>query len=221
MGGRWPTLEELRDGLQALSDLPGGAVLLEFVPGGDDLLSSYYALRHDEQELLSFTKRVVRRRPTNEGPATLHEMVDLPATAEAGARFFKAIGLEGLGNVEFKLDRRTDSLKLIECNHRLTAATALVQSSGIDLVGAVYRQADGIAVEEIVGSTDSAQRLMWYPVEDLRSAMRIGPAEVASSLSTAFKRPVLPYWQLTDPAPWLQAIANRVRNRSARLLGRR
>lgn len=211
---------ELSNALRELSDLPGGVVVVEFVPGGDHLLSSYNTLRSDGRTVLEFTKRIERRYPTSEGGGTLHEMVDLPATAAAGRRFFDAIDVDGFANVEFKLDTRDGELKLIECNHRLTAATELMERCGLPASEAVYRQAAGLDLDDLTGLVPE-QRWYWYPVRDLREARRLGFPAVLSALSMIVRRPVFPYWRASDPMPSLREAANRLEATLARWRQRR
>jgi D-aspartate ligase len=195
---RVENIGELRQQLPMMQSLPSGFVLNEFIPGGDQLLSSYNALRSPDGEVLSeFTKRVDRRYRPNEGGATFHELVDLPATAAVGRRFFEHIGLIGFGNVEFKADQRTGELKLIECNHRLTASTRLIQDHGSDIVGSVYDQAVG----RRPASSNSPEwgATMWYPVRDLRSFM-VSKDGIQGWLRRP-KRSTLPYWKVSDPGP--------------------
>jgi predicted ATP-grasp superfamily ATP-dependent carboligase len=198
----------LEAALAAVADLPGGVTISEFVPGPDTRLGSYNAIRHEGRVLGEFTKRVLRRHPTNEGPATLHRMADVPEAAALGRRFFEHVGLEGLGNVEFKLDERDGTWKLIECNHRLTAAAELIQRSGLDVVGALYRQAVG---DPVGFGGEPADRWYWYPVNDLRAASAVSRRAVAGWCAMPFRRPVLPYAHLDDPRPSLRHGANELR----------
>lgn len=202
--------------VEIMESLPSGYVVNEFIPGGDDLLTSYNAVRAaDGRTLLEFTKRVDRRYPPNEGGATFHELVDLPATAAAGRRFFDHVGAIGMANVEFKTDPRTGGLKLIECNHRLTAAIRLAQDNGIDVAGAVYRQALGL---DVPASTPRWGATLWYPVRDLRSWRRSG--EGIRSWSRRPKRSGFPYWSISDPGPsW--ALWSRTARAHLRRLRRR
>jgi D-aspartate ligase len=204
---------DLDEHLPLMRSLPSGFVFNEFVEGGDEMLSSYYALRAEGGEtLLEFTKMVDRRYPTNQGGATFHRLVDLPETAEAGRAFFDHVGLTGVGNVEFKRDGRTGELKLMECNYRLTAATALVQDAGIDLAGAMYDQALGRGVETAMSPRWGAT--MWYPIRDLRSFLDDG-----SGVRPWLKRPKrssYPYWRLDDPGPSLRLARRYARSRFRR-----
>ena len=204
---------DLDEHLPLMRSLPSGFVFNEFVEGGDDLLSSYYAVRADDGEtLLEFTKTVDRRYPTNQGGATFHTLVDLPETAAAGRAFFEHIGLTGVGNVEFKTDPRSGELKLMECNYRLTAATTLVQDGGIDIVGAVYDQALGRPVDVAISPEWGAT--MWYPIRDLRSFLSAG--EGVRAWLKRPKRSSYPYWRLDDPGPTAKMARRYVRSRFSR-----
>ena len=202
-GGKYRRCENAAD-LDAewplMCELESGFVVNEFIPGGDDQLSSYYALRDDDGTVrLEFTKRVDRRYPPFSGGATRHELRDLPETAAAGRRFFEHAGLVGLGNVEFKTHPETGELKIIECNHRLTAATPLMQDAGIDLVGAVFDQALGRPVVPMDAAMPT--RTLWYPVRDLRSVRSLGQPLGAWAPRTL---PVsMPYFSWRDPGPSL------------------
>jgi predicted ATP-grasp superfamily ATP-dependent carboligase len=196
---------QLRRHLPTMSRLPHGFVLNEFLPGGDELLSSYNAVRSRNGDvLIEFTKRVDRRDPPNEGGATFHELTHRPETMRLGRQFSEHVGLIGVGNVEFKADPVTHELTLVECNHRLTAALALMQDNGIDLAGIVYEQACGRDVRR--GTIVEATGSMWYPIRDLRSFRRSG-AGVRPWLARP-RGSSYPYFRWTDPGPSL-ALARR------------
>lgn len=210
-------VDELLEQLPTMWELPSGFVLNEFIPGGDETLSSYYAVRTADGEILmEFTKRVDRRYPTNQGGATFHELCDLPGTADAGRRFFEYVGLVGVGNVEFKEDPRSGELKIIECNHRLTAATSLMQDNGVDLAGAIYDQAIGRS--STAASSPKWGATMWYPIRDLRSFRQEGIG-IGSWLRRP-KRSTYPYFRWSDPGPslavWKRTILASVRARRGR-----
>lgn len=182
-----------------MAELPSGYVVNEFIPGGDELLTSYNAVRApDGRTLVEFTKRVDRRYPPNEGGATFHELVDLPLTAAAGRQFFEQVGVIGMGNVEFKTDPRTGQLKLIECNHRITAAIRLAQDKGIDVAGTVYLQA---LDRPAPPASPEWGATLWYPVRDLRSWRRSGDG--VRSWWSRPKSSRFPYWSPSDPGPSL------------------
>ena len=213
---RAETEAELLRHLPVAEQLPSGFVLNEFVVGHDGNLSSYYALRSAEGEtLLEFTKTVDRRCPPNKGGATFHRLVDLPETAALGRRFFDHVGVVGLANVEFKEDQRTGELKIIECNHRLTAALALMQNNGIDLAGALYDQALGRS--PACTRPPRLEGTLWYPVRDLLSFRMTG-----DPIRHWARRPWLtssyPYWRLSDPGPSIGLWTDQTVRRASRAL---
>ena len=88
--------------------------------------------------------------------------------AELGLRFFEGVGLRGLGNVEFKRDARDGRLKLIECNHRFTAATGLMRAAGLDLPLFVYNKLTDRPLPTV--DRYRAGLTMWYPMKDVRAS---------------------------------------------------
>jgi D-aspartate ligase len=194
-------------------------MICEMIPGPDSLLSSYYTYLTPEGEaLFDFTKRVVRRYPVNEGGATYHATEWLPRTAEAGRRFFQGIGFQGLGNVEFKLDRRDGQLKLIECNARFTAAQALVARAGVDTAWIAYSRAIGGEAPRIGSYREHLY--LWNPRADYRAFKQLhrqGKLSLATWLRSLARPKITPYFQWSDPVPSLVMGWELVRGSLARL----
>jgi predicted ATP-grasp superfamily ATP-dependent carboligase len=185
-------------------------MIVEMIPGPDELLSSYYTyVGHGGNQLFHYTKRVLRRYPVNCGNACYHVTEWLPETAEVGRRFFDAIGLKGLGNVEFKRDPRDGRLKLIEVNARFTAAHQLLVSSGapIDLI--VYCDLTGQPAPEFEGYRQGLR--FWYPLRDFLSYLELHRKGALSFWnwlrSIASFRHVYPLWSFRDPWPAAGAAA--------------
>lgn len=181
-------------------------MVCELVAGPDSLLSSYYTYLTPEGEaLFHFTKRVVRRFPAGEGGASYHVAEWLPGTAEAGERFLRGIGYQGLANVEFKLDRSEGVLKLIECNARFTAAQSLVGHCGIDMPWISYCGATGMEQPRYTGYRNGVY--LWNPQSDFRAyrqLRRAGRITATGWLRAALRRPkITPYTDASDPMPAL------------------
>jgi D-aspartate ligase len=193
-------------------------MICEMIPGPDSLLSSYYTYLTPEGEaLFDFTKRVVRRYPLNEGFGTYHATEWLPRTAEAGRRFFQGIGFQGLGNVEFKLDRRDGQLKLIECNARFTAAQALVARAGIDTAWIAYSRAIGGEAPRIRSYREHLY--LWNPKTDYRAFRQLhrqGKLSLATWLRSLARPKITPYFQWNDPVPSLVMAWDLIRGCLAR-----
>ena len=119
------------------------------------------------------------------------------------------MGLRGLGNVEFKRDARDGRLKLIECNHRFTAATGLLRAAGADLPLFVYNRLLERPLPQIEGYRTGLT--MWYPMRDLRAFLayrRQGELSTFAWLRSIIGRHHYPVTSASDPRP---ALVNQLR----------
>jgi D-aspartate ligase len=131
------------------------------------------------------------------------------------------VRLRGLGNVEFKRDARDGRLKLIECNHRFTAATGLMHAAGLDLPLFVYNK----LTDRPLPPVDEYRpgMTMRYPMRDLRAFAayrRHGEISWLPWLRSIMRRHHYPVASLSDPRP-VVANALRVFGRIRRVLHRR
>jgi D-aspartate ligase len=198
-------------------------ILMEFIPGPDDRLCSYYTYLDEAGEpLLDFTKRIIRRYPTNMGRGSYHITDWIPEVRELGLQFLRYTGYRGLANVEFKWDARDRKLKLIECNARFTAADNLIRASGIDLPLFVYRRLTG---QPLPAVNDYKRGLrMWYPRADLLAFLELrrrGDLALSQWLRGLAHPQVLPAFAWSDPVPavvdetrfWAGALERMIRRR--------
>ena len=167
-------------------------VLLEVIPGPDDLLCSYYTyLDENGAPQFHFTKRIIRRYPEREGFGCYHITDWNPEVRDLGLRLFRHAGLKGVANVEFKRDPRDGRLKLIECNARFTAANGLLDrqrhrsrrlrlpARGGPAAAGARRQ----AVHEGPAAVVSARRLPGLPRPQARGQARASPRGPGTSLT--------------------------------------
>ena len=150
------------------SDAGVAAMLTEMIPGPDDRLCSYFTyMDANGRPLFHFTKRVGRRFPVNMGDGSYHVTDRNPEVRDLSVRLFRAAGLRGLANAEFKRDHRDGRLKLIECNARFTASDCLVAASGIDLASFVYNRLVGLPLPP----TDRYRvgLRLWNPGKDFKA----------------------------------------------------
>jgi predicted ATP-grasp superfamily ATP-dependent carboligase len=208
---------ELRARLRDVLDAGLGAMINEWVPGPDSLLASYYSyIDRSGTPLFDFTKRIIRRFPKNQGLACYHATTWDPEMAALGRRFFEAVGLRGLGNVEFKKDLRDGVWKVIECNPRFTAAQELLVRAGIDIAVLIYRHLTGGPLPDVRDYRRGVR--LWYPVRDLRAFLelrRLGELTTIDWLRSVLHPQALPYFRATDPlpsiAPHLAELGGRLR----------
>lgn len=178
-------------------------VIVECIPGPDDLLSSYYTyIDENGESRFHFTKRVIRRFPLYRGKACYHATEWLPETAELGSRFFREIGFRGFGNIEFKRDTRDGQLKVIESNPRFTAAQELLVRSGLDAAGILYKHLTNDSVEFPAEYEEDVR--LWYPVRDFRAFCSLqarGEISLAGWIKSISHKQVLPYFRASDLWP--------------------
>lgn len=202
---RVASFDQLREAYARVREHDLEVILLEEIPGPDDLLCSYYTYFDDEGvPLCDFTKRIIRRYPKNRGLACYHVTDWNPEARDLGLRLFRHVGLRGVGNVEFKRDVRDGTLKVIECNARFTAGNALLVASGYDLALFVYNRLAGRPQAQLKGRRYTEGLHYWFPGEDLRAFLELreeGRLSPAGWLASLAHRQVLPYFRWDDPAP--------------------
>ena len=197
--------DQLIRAYDALSASGIAALLVEWIPGPDDRLCSYYTyLDEDGAPLFHFTKRIIRRFPVGMGNACYHVTDWNPEVRDQALKLFQWVGLRGLANAEFKRDERDGQLKLIECNARFTASDCLVARSGFDLAAFVYKRLVGQAQPPLEHYTEGMR--LWDPVRDFQCFLalrRRGELTFGQWLTSVLHRQTFPYFEWTDPLPAL------------------
>lgn len=194
---------ELRQEFERLQAVGVEMLVTEVICGSDDEFVSYYSyIDSDGTPLLHFTKRKIRQHPPGFGIGTYHATTHDPEVADLGRRFFAAVGLRGLGNVEFKRDGRDGRLKLIECNARFTASNELIRRSGVDLALFSYNRLTGRPTPPVDVYRDNMH--LWEPVNDTRAFLtyrRRGELTFAKWVRSLAHRQCFPVVRLSDPLP--------------------
>lgn len=197
-------LAELKEKITLAQDHGLEVMIVEMIPGPDRLLSSYYSyIDADGISLFQFTKRILRRFPTNRGGACYHVTEWCEETARLGQRLFARVGLRGFGNVEFKRDPRDGKLKIIEVNSRFTAAQELLLRSGAAVDAIVYCHVTGQPGPRF--DRYRQQMRYWYPLRDFLAFLELrkrGEISFPQWLRSVVPyRHVLPLWNIRDPLP--------------------
>jgi len=197
-------------------------MVVEMVPGPDDLLCSYYTYRTPYgRRLYDYTKSVMRRWPVNRGGGCMHQSEWLPEVAALGQKLFEAMDWQGTACVEFKRDTRDGLLKIIEVNARFTAAHRLVTEAGapIDLV--IYCYLTKQPEPSCEGYSNTIR--MWNPVRDIlafRDLRRLGELSFTGWVrSITEQRVILGYLSLDDPGPSLAETGANIRRAFSKLTG--
>jgi len=186
-------------------------MLVESIPGPDTQLGSYYTyLDENGDHLFDFTKRVIRRYPKNMGVGSYHITDKVEGVREPALKLFRAAGLRGLANAEFKLDVRDGQWKLIECNARFTAANGLVKKAGFDLGTFVYNRIVGIENPPLVDFAPGLR--LWDPLRDISAFFelrRLGDITLRQWLASIAVPKMLPIFSWKDPLPSIVRLGTR------------
>jgi len=191
-----------------------GFMVCEMIPGPDSANCSYYTYRDASgHELLSLTKRCVRRIPINEGAGTYQITEHLPDVEALGKRFFESLNYTGLGNLEFKRDPRDGELKVMECNNRFTAVQTQLVAAGVDAALIAYADITNQPVIPQIGCEEFVA--IWSPMPDLRAFRQVKERDGSSWLdwlrSMSHRKVVFPMFSWSDPMPFAVAVTRRLR----------
>lgn len=204
--------DELLEKANELLSIGAKTIAMEFVPGGDELLCSYYTyMDKSGTPLVEFTKRLLRRSPMHTGIGSCHVSDWNGEAAELGRRFFKSVGLKGIGNIEFKRDRRDGQLKIIDVNARFTAGDPLLVRSGVDLATITYKR---LTHAPLPPRRDYRKGVVyWLPAEDTRAFFELralGKITFLGWLGSIVRARQLPYFSWKDPMPSIYVNAVRL-----------
>ena len=153
-----------RDELRTLykvvnSIIPASEIMVqEFIPGGPEQLYSFCPLFKNGEVLASITAIRKRQHPMDFGHATTFaETVDIPLLQELSKKFLSSIHFYGLAEVEFMLDPRDQTFKLIEVNPRIWGWHTLAIGAGVPLPYFLYLDMIGEPFETL----KSAEAMKW------------------------------------------------------------
>lgn len=197
--------------------------LVEVIPGGDEKLCSYYTYIDGKGDnLINFTKRMIRRFPVTVGTGVYHVTDYVPGVKELSLKLFREVGLQGIANAEFKLDTRDGELKLIECNARFTAADCLLVASGLNLSSFVYNRLAGYP-QPAPANYRLGMRL-WYPMRDFcayRQLNKMGLLSFYRWVRSILHPQIFPFFRWDDSIPSImRLVVGTLRRLGARFAGK-
>jgi predicted ATP-grasp superfamily ATP-dependent carboligase len=105
----------------------------------------------DEQSRIkaSFVHKRLREYPITGGASTLRESVRYDDIRDMAVTLLKSLGWFGVAMVEFKLDPRDNTPKLMEINPRFWGSLALAIESGVNFPYLLYRMARGENIKPV------------------------------------------------------------------------
>lgn len=114
-----------------------------------------------------FVGQKVRQYPVGFGTTTMMRTAEAPDIAEMSTDFLQSLGYQGLCDVEYKLDSRDNTFRIIEVNPRLGRWYGIVEAAGRETMYASYLDLCGKTVPDQDGR---AKRASWiFTCRDLLS----------------------------------------------------
>jgi len=154
VGGRKAFLaqdaEELRAEFQRVSAAHPSLLIQEWIPGSTRqivVMGGY--LDENAEPLGYFTARKVVQSPDDFGTGCIVQTEEIPEIVPLTRRLWRALGYQGMSEVEYKQDPRTGEFKLIEINTRHWDQHTLGAACGVNLSWIAYQHVSGSKTEPV------------------------------------------------------------------------
>lgn len=118
-------------------------IIQEQIPRQGPGLGASFLMDEQSQVKAVFMHQRLREYPVSGGASTLRRSIWRDDIYEMGSRLLKAMNWFGVANVEFKLDPRDNTPKLMEVNPRFWGSLALAIHAGVNFPQLLYRMATG------------------------------------------------------------------------------
>jgi predicted ATP-grasp superfamily ATP-dependent carboligase len=115
----------------------------ELIPPEGAGYGASFLLNESGQVKASFMHKRLREYPPTGGASTLRESVRRDDIRDMGQTLLKALDWFGVAMVEFKLDPRDNTPKLMEINPRFWGSLALAVAAGVNFPYLLYRMSKG------------------------------------------------------------------------------
>jgi D-aspartate ligase len=187
---------------------PGEAMVQDLIPGDGASQFAYCAFFKDGEAIGSMVVRRRRQHPPDFGRAsTFVETVELPLLETLSKRFLRAIGYYGLVELEYKLDPRDGTYKLLDVNARTWGYHTIGPRAGVDFPYLLFAD----QLEQPVAPCRARTGISWIRLlTDLPTALvelsggRLDPRAYLRSIRTSDVESV---FSRDDPVPGLAELA--------------
>ncbi len=162
--------EDLEPAWDSLVGVSPELIVQEVIPGGDDtiLIAAVYSDSRGEP-LATFVGRKIRQYPPGFGVSSLAESLWSDRVARRAQDFVRRTEFSGLCGLEYKLDARDSSLRMIEVNPRVELWLELASKAGADLAYLAYAHLTGAPLPAI----EQEEGIRWtYLLRDAMSGYR-------------------------------------------------
>jgi len=130
--------EDLLSKYTAVAETYGPSVVQEYIPNGGEV-GVYTLFNSDSEPRAVSVQRRLRSYPISGGPSTYRETIVYPELIETSFGLLKAMKWRGVAMVEFRIDPRDNTPKLMEVNPRFWGSLHLSILSGVDFPHMLYK----------------------------------------------------------------------------------
>lgn len=206
--------EELRERYPALYSLHGAMLVQEFIPqeGGMQYQAEAFL---DEKSRMKACMVILKPRffPVNGGTSTANLTIDHPEVLNTTRRLLEGLKWKGAADVDYILDPRDGTAKILEINPRVTAGIKIGFAAGIDYADLHLKLALGQEVPEVKGyklgvyCRNFFLEMLWYLLSDRKMKKATTPP-----FFTIFRRNMVDQvFSIDDPFTGLGFFLNMVR----------
>lgn len=160
------TREALPPALRKAFQNGGAPLVQERLPREGSGIGASFLMDAGQNVLASFVHKRLREYPVGGGPSTLRESIVDERVREYGERLLRSFGFQGVAMVEFKVDSRDGTPKLLEVNPRFWGSLALAIDAGVNFPYLLTLAALGIPFEPVT-SYKTGHRTRWLLPGDI------------------------------------------------------
>jgi predicted ATP-grasp superfamily ATP-dependent carboligase len=212
---------ELAAAYERITRMDVAVMVQEIVPGDDGALFGYLAFWDgSEGERAWLTKRKLRQFPPGFGDGSLQETVDAPEVARLSRVLLRAFRYRGFVGVEFKLDARDGSYRLMEINPRTVSGNQLAIAAGVDFPWIGYQYLTGAGVGHSAFRSGVRYVNEEWDVQAYLSLRRAGVMSLGGWLASLRGVRAKAFAAWDDPLPLLVGIRRFLGLLGARLVSR-
>jgi predicted ATP-grasp superfamily ATP-dependent carboligase len=205
--------DELLEGYEVISGQPSNPpindysapIIQEYVPGQLYDANFLYA---EGRPRAALTQERVVTYPIQGGPGAVNETIIDPVLRDCGQRLLDALHWHGLAQVEFRLDPRDDTYKLMEINPKFWGTLPLSIVAGVDFATLACEMALGNDIGETFDYRVNMRYRWLFPSELYALTQDPSGPKLRQFLNRFGHRATHYDWDLGDPLPdLLRAIA--------------
>jgi D-aspartate ligase len=141
---RADNLRQLQEQYARISQVRAELMLQEWIPGSAEQIVVFGGyIREDSEPLSYFTARKIVQSPDDFGTGCVVASEPIPELYDLSRRLCRALGYQGMAEIEYKRDTRDGRFKLIEINTRHWDWHQLADASGVNLTWTAYCHLSG------------------------------------------------------------------------------